>query len=123
MRHAEIPEAVAVKAANTRALIAANFSEELKAQRWSKRSASVALGLSHTYVNNRANGDVEMSGSDIAMFAEFLNVPVTRFYQVGPEVTTSVAVKAIDTSRNANRPPLDYSTDVPRPIVRLFNAS
>lgn len=80
MRHATIPEAVAEKATAVRATVAHSLSEELKAQRWSQRAAATALGLTPRYINSRANGDVDLSASDLAMFAEFLNIPITRFF-------------------------------------------
>ena len=61
--------------------VAANLSAELSRQRWSARKASVALGLTHVYVSRRASGDVECSASDLAMFAELLEVPITKFFE------------------------------------------
>lgn len=80
MKHATIPEAVAEKATAVRNTVAHSLSAELKAQRWSQRAAATALGLTPRYVNSRANGDVDMSASDLAMFAEFLDIPIARFF-------------------------------------------
>lgn len=101
-----MPQELSEQANRTRAMIARNFSDELKAQRWSKRSISVALGLTHTYVNNRANGSVEMSGSDLALFADFLAVPVTRFFAPVPEEEATVI--KIDTTKRTKAPQKDY---------------
>lgn len=70
-------------------IIAANLDAELTRKRWTKRKAAEALGLTHMYVSRRANGEVELSGSDLAMFAGFLEVPVSRFFVGLPEVDSN----------------------------------
>lgn len=75
-----MPGGLAERALEVRAMIAANLADELEDQRWSYRKAAMKLGLTHTYVTARANGSVELSGSDLMMFAELLNVPVSRFF-------------------------------------------
>jgi transcriptional regulator with XRE-family HTH domain len=65
----------------TRELVAANLSAELTRQRWSGRKAAAALGLTQPYVARRMSGDVELSASDIVMFASFLDIPVTKFFE------------------------------------------
>lgn len=75
--------------ASTRELIAANLDAELARQRWTKRKAAAALGLSHVYVSRRAAGEVELSGSDLAMFATFLNIPVSRFFVGLPDLDSN----------------------------------
>lgn len=99
MRNAHIPEAAAEKATAVRATVAHNLSAELKAQRWSQRAAATALGLTPRYVNSRAIGDVDMSASDLAMFAEFLDVPIARFFDETHDRDSNV------TSINAKKAP------------------
>lgn len=60
--------------------VAANLAAELTRQRWSARKAALALGLTNVYVSRRVSGDVECSASDLAMFATFLDIPITRFF-------------------------------------------
>lgn len=99
MKHAHLPEEAAERATAVRAKVAHNFSYELKAQRWSQRAAATALGLTPRYVNSRAIGDVDMSASDLAMFAEFLDVPVARFFDEPHDTDSNV------TSINAKKAP------------------
>lgn len=73
--------AVTIDVDQMRETIAANVAAEIKRQRWTGRSASVALGLTQAYVYRRLAGEVEMSGSDLAMFAKFLSVPVQKFFE------------------------------------------
>lgn len=80
MRQAALPVEIADQADATRVRVAQNFSDMLKAERWSRRAAAEALGLTHRYVNSRASGMVDMSASDLALFADFLKVPVSRFF-------------------------------------------
>jgi len=80
MKTAAFPEELATRADAIRDLVARNLDQLLKEQRWSRRAAAAELGLTHTYVNSRAAGDTDMSASDLAMFAEFLAVPVSRFF-------------------------------------------
>jgi len=63
-----------------RETVAANLRATLKQNRWSERKAADALGLTPAYVNRRASGDTDLSSSDLAMFARFLNVPVQHFF-------------------------------------------
>ena len=65
----------------TAQLVAANLAAELTRQRWSGRKAAAALGLTNVYVSRRASGELECSASDLAMFAEFLDIPVSRFFE------------------------------------------
>ena|GEM_PF-2713170 len=80
MKNALKPEGLAAHADEVRATVARNLDELLKAERWSRRRAAHELGLTHTYVNSRASGQTDLSASDIAMFADFLDVPVSRFF-------------------------------------------
>ena len=80
MRTPTVPKEIREHADEVRALVAKNLSDTLKEQRWSRRQAATALGLTHTYVNARAAGDVDLSASDLALFADFLSVPITRFF-------------------------------------------
>ena len=61
-------------------LVADNVRAELSRQRWSGRQAAVALGVTNTYVSRRTSGTTPMTPSDLSMFAEFLDVPVSRFF-------------------------------------------
>ncbi len=61
--------------------LAANLSAELARQRWSARKAATALGVSHVYVSRRANGAVPMTGSDLVMFSELLDIPVAKLFE------------------------------------------
>ena len=63
-----------------RELVAANLRKHLKDNRWSQRKAAEALHLTPAYVNRRAAGETDLSASDLAMFARFLNVPVQNFF-------------------------------------------
>jgi transcriptional regulator with XRE-family HTH domain len=69
------------KALEVREVVAANLSRALFLQRWSERKAATALGLTNTYVNRRASGLTECSASDLAMFSEFLDMPVSEFFK------------------------------------------
>lgn len=80
----------------TRERIASNFSAEMKRARWSGRSMAAALGLTQPYVARRAAGTVEMSGSDLALFAKFLEIPVSRFF-VEPDDETSPELAPVRT--------------------------
>lgn len=90
MKTASIPDDLAVRAEKVRHNVAKNLSDLLESQRWSRRAAALELGLTHTYVNSRATGATELSSSDVAMFAEFLDVPVSRFFETPTEETTNV---------------------------------
>lgn len=89
MKPAALPEELATRADEVRELVARNLDQLLKEQRWSRRAASAALGLTHTYVNSRVAGDTDLSASDLDMFAAFLDVPVARFFQA-PVAETNV---------------------------------
>lgn len=84
---------------STRELIAANLDAELARQRWTKRKAAAALGLSHVYVSRRAAGEVELSGSDLVMFSAFLSIPVSRFFVGLPDL-------------DSNQEPIGFTLDV-----------
>lgn len=93
MRNAVVPAEIAEQADKMRTIIATNFSDMLEENRWSRRRAAEALGLTHTYVNSRATGDVEMSGSDIMLFAGFLDVPESEFFNANrPKPASNVRV-------------------------------
>lgn len=94
-------------------IIAANLDAELTRKRWTKRKAAEALGLTHMYVSRRANGEVELSGSDLAMFAGFLEVPVSRFFVGLPEVDSNHQ-PAGSQSAASNRPLAPVTTLKPR---------
>lgn len=85
MRTATIPQELATRAEQVRATVAGNLDALLTQQRWSRRAAASALGLTHTYVNSRVAGDTDLSAGDLAMFAEFLDVPVSQFFEPLPD--------------------------------------
>ena len=58
----------------TQQLVADNLAAELARKRISGRQAAKALGLTHVYVGRRVSGDVELSVSDLIMFASYLDV-------------------------------------------------
>lgn len=105
--------------ADVREKIAANLSAEMKRARWSGRAMANALGLTQAYVARRASGDVELSGSDIDLFAGFLGVPVAALF-VGRE---SAGVVNLDPTRNAERQPKDYGSDASVIDIRTRFAS
>ena len=69
-------------------LVAENLHVELRRQRWSDRAAATALGVTGTYVNRRTRGITPLTPADLAMFADFLNVPVGKFFQL-PEMDSN----------------------------------
>jgi hypothetical protein len=102
MRNAVVPAEIAEQADKMRTIIATNFSDMLEENRWSRRRAAEALGLTHTYVNSRATGDVEMSGSDIMLFASFLGVSEAEFFKMDrPKPTSNVRV--LNTQKNVGK--------------------
>ena len=62
------------KGDGTQQMVADNLAAELARKRISGRQAAKALGLTHVYVGRRVSGDVELSVSDLMMFAAFLDV-------------------------------------------------
>lgn len=62
-------------------VVAENLSAELARRGMSDRDAARRLGLTNAYVSRRANGSVEMTVSDIDLFAGFLGIPVTRLLE------------------------------------------
>lgn len=85
MKQAVLPEALSTQADEVRIRVACNLDDELKAQRWTRRAAAGELGLTPRYVNSRVAGDVDLSASDLAMFSDFLGVPVSRFFAPRPK--------------------------------------
>lgn len=90
MKPAALPEELSTQADEVRTRVAKNLSDELKAQRWTRRSAAAELGLTSRYVNSRAAGEVDLSASDLVMFADFLSVPVSRFFETSLGDDTNV---------------------------------
>lgn len=91
-----MPEGLATRSDEVRSTVALNLDALLKEKRWSRRAAATALGLTHTYVNSRAAGDTDLSASDLAMFADFLEVSVADFFTPvppGPENVTRIGSK------------------------------
>ncbi|WP_440298673.1 helix-turn-helix domain-containing protein [Humibacter sp.] len=115
MRNAVVSAEFAEQADKMRSIIATNFSDMLEENRWSRRAAAEALGLTHTYVNSRATGDVEMSGSDIMLFASFLGVSEAEFFAANrPKPKSNVRI--LNTAKNAGKLRNDNSH---RPVVSL----
>lgn len=95
MKTAAFPQELAEQSDEVRTTVAHNLDVLLKQQRWSRRKAATALGLTHTYVNSRAAGDTDLSASDLAMFAKFLQVDVSEFFKprtLVPKVAGSTPV-------------------------------
>jgi transcriptional regulator with XRE-family HTH domain len=63
-------------------LVADNVRAELARDRWTGRKAAAALGLTPTYVSRRLSGLTLMSPGDLQMFADLVNVPVARFFEL-----------------------------------------
>jgi len=61
--------------------VADNLTAELARKRISGRDAAKALGLTQMYVARRTSGAVELSVSDLVMFADFLNIDVHTLLQ------------------------------------------
>jgi transcriptional regulator with XRE-family HTH domain len=102
MKTAALPEELATRADEIRATVAQNLDDLLKSQRWSRRATAAQLGLTHTYVNSRAAGDTDLSASDLAMFADFLDVPVSRFFEVPDAKLTD-----LDAQRSKKKRPVN----------------
>lgn len=111
MKTAALPADLSARADLVRIKVARNLTELLEADRWSRRAAAERLGLTHTYVTSRASGAVELSSSDLQMFADFLGVPVSRFFE---EPTSDGDIPRIGSKRRTE----DYQGDV-SPIVDL----
>lgn len=103
-----------------REIAAANLAAELARQRWSDRKAATALGVTHVYVSRRASGKVELTVSDLDMFARFLNVSVSRFFEKLPEKDSNLQPAGLET----DEPESDaaFVTDI-RTRVRKPNKS
>jgi transcriptional regulator with XRE-family HTH domain len=56
----------------------------LRNERWSNRAAAQHLGLTHTYVGARLNGEVDLSYSDIESFARLLNMKTAELFMKLP---------------------------------------
>lgn len=57
-----------------RALRAAVLDRLLEEERWTSRKAATALGLTHTYVGRRRNGEQDLTFEDIELFASLLKL-------------------------------------------------
>ena len=101
MRNAVKSEELNEQAYEVRERVASNLSALLKQERWSHRAAAAALGLTPRYVNSRANGSIDLSAPDLVMFAEFLKVPVSRFFA---EPTDGNVTSMVGRSRKTVRP-------------------
>lgn len=115
-----MPAELEAQAHAVKSRVAHNFSAILGENRWSARKAAAALGLTHTYVNSRANGTVEMSGSDLALFADFLNIPIARFFDEHHDSdgnVTSINAKKAPTKKGGSRSVGLDSFDLPTSTV------
>ena len=71
--HADVRD----ETANT---VAANLSDYMKQRRWTGRSFALALGLKPIYVQRRMSGEVEMSATDLRVFAQQLEIREQDFF-------------------------------------------
>lgn len=116
MKTAALPDQLSARADEVRSCVAANLSDLLTDNRWSRRSAAAELGLTHRYVNDRAAGAVDLSSSDLAMFAEFLNVPISRFFEKPKDDSDIPRIGAGSRSKVRTE---DYRIDVAGELVQL----
>lgn len=80
----------------------------LDAERWTNRKAAAALGLTHTYVGRRRNGENDLTFADVEMFASLLRLtPEQLFAELRSAALSPSPVN--DEGRSEERP----STDVP----------
>ena len=80
----------------------------LEAERWTNRKAASALGLTHTYVGRRRNGELDLTFADVEMFAGLLRLtPEQLFAELRAAAFDPAPVNA--EGRSEERP----STDVP----------
>lgn len=92
-----------IRVNDTRELVAANLTAELRRQRYSDRQAATALGLTNVYVSRRTSGSVELSATDLVMFSDFLSIPITKLFEgtkKGPETNASGPVQLPDVDSN-----------------------
>lgn len=78
---------------------AENLSAELARQGYSDREAANRLGLTNVYVSRRANGSVEMSVSDLELFADFLQVPISRLLENRDVPLKAVELPGLDSNQ------------------------
>lgn len=62
--------------------VAAEVRAELARRQISGRRLGLALGWSQYYVSARLRGEVPFSLADLKRMAEYLEVPVTKFFQL-----------------------------------------
>ena len=72
--HAEVRDEVAD-------LVAGNLSDHMEAERWTGRSFALALGLQPIYVQRRMSGEVELSATDLKVFADKLGIRVQDLFK------------------------------------------
>ena len=58
------------------------LDELFTAERWTNRKIATRLGLSHTYVGRRRDGQNDMTFEDIEMFADVLKMDGAELYRV-----------------------------------------
>lgn len=117
MRAPALPEMIASEFDRMRELTSTNLRDLIDASGKSRRQVARELQLTPRYVDSRATGTVEMSASDLALFATFLDVPVSRFYDETPVDTAPVVAKI--TRLTPNRPLSDYEATVPGEVIHV----
>lgn len=51
---------------------AAALDDMFESERWTNRKVAAALGLTHTYVGRRRNGELDLTFADVEMFSSLL---------------------------------------------------
>lgn len=109
MRAPALPDTIASEFNRMRELTSTNLRDLIDASGKSRRHVARELQLTARYVDSRATGTVELSASDLALFATYLEVPVSRFFDETPVDTTPTVAKI--TRLTPNRRLSDYSAD------------
>lgn len=65
----------------TALLVAANLTQYMDERRWTGRSFALAHGFTPIYVQRRMSGEVEMSATDLKVFADHLGIKVQDLYK------------------------------------------
>ena len=71
----------------TAEIVAVNLRDTMKLKRWTGRSLALSLGLKPIYVQRRMSGEVEMSATDLRVFADQLEITVQDFFKETPQIT------------------------------------
>lgn len=62
-------------------------------ERWSRRQIALAIGASHRYINDRMNGQVDLSFSDIEAIAPLLKMDAPQLFAALHEAENAPAPK------------------------------